>query len=412
MKRGTLDLLRITQFPLIIACGMLPVPMILFGYLAPNLLAYAWVLPLAYLVLTVISFFVPGKLRAVYGILTGTGMILPWIFFAKGQSLIVALLAALVFASLLFWSTRIGGWPSDQELHSAWLGACIGFQFLGQAVFYLDGLTEAATLSSQVVWFVISFLIMAILIILSLNRNALNAITKKRPQMAVMIRKKNVFLVVVLFGIAIVFSLVPSMAGGMIGFFAWLLRTYTAIFHTDSELPPETTVPEMKPGQQVPDFGIELNVGLHTDILNVVFMVVAAVVLVVAIPVLLYFIGKNVYSTVKKLWKKLITDVANNLDDYEDEVTDTRNSVIDDRAENTRAKRRSFLYNDRGMGAQERVRYRYKYLLGRHPEWQKGSTARENLPEETAVIYERARYSPHPISAEEAERFKTETKKM
>jgi len=40
-----------------------------------------------------------------------------------------------------------------------------------------------------------------------------------------------------------------------------------------------------------------------------------------------------------------------------------------------------------------------------HPEWSDGSTARENLPEEAAAVYERARYSEHPVSPEEAARF-------
>jgi len=409
MKRGILDLLRITQFPVIIACGTLPIPVIFFGYLAPHLLDYAWVLPVAYLVLTVISFFVPGKLRAICGAIAGIGMILPWFFIVEGQSLIIALIAALFFATLLFWSTRIGGWSRDQELHSAWIGVCIGLQLLGQAVYYIDSLTEVPVLTSQVVWFTLSFFVMAILVFLSLNRNALNAITTKRPQMAVMIRKKNIFLVFSLFGIAIVFSLLPSVASGAMGLFLWLLQVYTALTHTDGDLPQETMEPTTLQSSGVE---IELNVGLHTDILNAIFMVLAAVVLVVSIPVLLYFVGRQMYTTVKSLWKKFVADVANNLDDYEDEITDTRNSVIDDNAESTRVKRKGLLYNDRGMSAQARVRYRYKYLLGRHPEWQKGSTARENLPEETAAIYERARYSPHPVTSEDADRFKVNTKKL
>jgi len=409
MRRGVRDFLRITQFPVIIACGTLPVPCILFAYLAPELLSCAWILPMAYLILTVISFFLPGKLRVVYGIIAGIGLILPWIFAVRGQSLIASLIAAVIFAALLFWSTRIGGWSSHQELHSAWIGVCIGLQLLGQAVYYLDSLTESSALASLAVWFSASFMVMAILVLLSMNRNALNAITTKRPQMAVLIRKKNIFLVFVLFGVAVLFSLIPSMANGVVGFFLWLLQIYTKLTHVQGDLPQETIESTVPTGTQAE---VQLNVGLHTDILNVIFMVLAAVVLVVSIPVLLYLIGKQVVSAAKRLWKTLITDVANNIGDYDDEVTDTRTSVIGDQTEDTRTRRRSFLYNDRGMGAQERVRYRYKYLLGRHPEWKKGSTARENLPVETAAIYERARYSTHPISPEEADRFKTDTKKM
>ena len=411
MKRNVLNFLRIIQFPVIIACGLLPFPMIFWGYLAQELLVYAWTLPVGYLLLTVISFFVPAKLRLVYGLVMGIAGILPWFYIATGPSLPIALLAALIFAVLLFWSTRIGGWSSDRELHSAWYGVCFGIQLIAQGVFYIDSRMEVSVFSSETVWFVLSFLIMSALIFLSLNRNALNTITTKRPKMAALIRKKNIFLVLVLFGIAIIFSLIPSVAGVLNTIFGWIGDALAVLFENDTEVPIET-MGTVGGGMQKPDFGIELNIGLHTDILNALFTVVGAVALVVVIPLIVYMLVRNLINTLKSIWKSLVVDAANYMDDYDDEVTDTRDSVIEDHSEATRKMRMGLLYNDRGLGAKERIRYRYKYLLGRHPEWQKGSTARENLPEETAAIYERARYSSHPISAEEADRFKVETKKI
>ena len=408
MKRSIPNFLRIAQFPVIIAFGLLPFPMIFWGYLAQELLVYAWTLPVSYLVFTVVSFFVPAKLRIVYGLVMGIAVVVPWFFIATGPSLPIALLAALIFAVILFWSTRIGGWPSDKELHSAWYGVCFGIQLIGQGIFYIDGLLEESVFARVTVWFVLSFLVMSVLIFLSLNRNALNAITTKRPRMAVLIRKKNIFLVLVLFGIAFLFSLIPSAAGILSVLISWL----AALFEHDSEVPIETTAPTVSTGMQKPGFGIEANIGLHTDILNAIFIVFAVIILAIVIPVMIYILVKSIIDTLKNIWKTMIADAANYMDDYDDEVTDTRDSVIQDDSEATRRMRMSFLYNDRGLGAKERVRYRYKYLLGRHPEWQKGSTVRENLPEETAAIYERARYSQHPISAEEADRFRTETKKI
>ena len=37
---------------------------------------------------------------------------------------------------------------------------------------------------------------------------------------------------------------------------------------------------------------------------------------------------------------------------------------------------------------------------------------RENLPESLAGVYERARYSDHPVTEEEAARFKAESKNI
>ena len=47
----------------------------------------------------------------------------------------------------------------------------------------------------------------------------------------------------------------------------------------------------------------------------------------------------------------------------------------------------------------------YARLLRKKPQWTSSSTARENLPENAAALYERARYSEHPISSEDADSF-------
>jgi hypothetical protein len=60
----------------------------------------------------------------------------------------------------------------------------------------------------------------------------------------------------------------------------------------------------------------------------------------------------------------------------------------------------------------QRVRYRYRRLLKKHPEWTQDKTARENLPEDPAGIYERARYSRDTVTEEEAKQFASDIKKV
>ena len=64
------------------------------------------------------------------------------------------------------------------------------------------------------------------------------------------------------------------------------------------------------------------------------------------------------------------------------------------------------------MSPTEKIRYRYLRLLAKHPQWAKGSTPREKLPAHLAVIYEKARYSDHPILETDAEQFASGTKSI
>jgi len=95
--------------------------------------------------------------------------------------------------------------------------------------------------------------------------------------------------------------------------------------------------------------------------------------------------------------------------DYVDEITDTR----EDGGEvsgSLLARIRRMAVSERGMSPAGRIRHRYRVLLRRHPDWHASRTARENLPEETAALYEAARYSGREVSEEEAERFVREAK--
>ena len=47
----------------------------------------------------------------------------------------------------------------------------------------------------------------------------------------------------------------------------------------------------------------------------------------------------------------------------------------------------------------------------KHPEWAKGSTARENLNQPAAVLYEQVRYAESSADEQAVQRFTEETKK-
>jgi hypothetical protein len=131
---------------------------------------------------------------------------------------------------------------------------------------------------------------------------------------------------------------------------------------------------------------------------------------VIVAGVVLYFALRRLLEMLKDGWrllgKWLETASSTQHDDYIDEISDTR----DDATVAVRKKRRDPILPPRNMTPNQKIRYRYKRLLIKHPEWKQYYTARENLPEEAAKLYERARYSTHPITGEEAEQFQSKTK--
>ena len=411
MKRDLKEFFRLIQSPLLIALGVLPIPMMVFTYLQPELQKYAWIFPVSYFALTFISFFLPGKLRFPFGLLGAVGLIAPWCFIVPGESMPLCLCVAVAFSLLLLWSIRIGGWNSEKELHSAWIGTCLCFQLLGQAVLFVDLQTIQQPMKVLAPWLYISFLGTIILCLLSMNRKGINAITSENSAVTRAMRRKNVVLVVALVAIAALFSLLPSAWGIIKTVIKWF-TDFIKLFEwelPDETLPSITRPPETETGD-MPQ--IEVNVGVHTDILNILFQVFFALLVIIGLPLALRLYWKRIAGAIKNLWNSLLISVSDSMTDYEDEITDTRDSVIADEAQATGIKRGKRIFSDRGLSNKDKIRYRYRQLQKKNPQWHKGTTARENLPESPASIYEKARYSNHPISAEDADRFKSETKKV
>ena len=98
-------------------------------------------------------------------------------------------------------------------------------------------------------------------------------------------------------------------------------------------------------------------------------------------------------------------------EDYDEEITDIRDHDTTNRLK-ARTERWMRPSEERRLAPDQRVRYRYRKLLKKHPEWTSDRTARENLPEDPAEIYERARYSRDTVTAEEAKQFLSDIKKV
>lgn len=119
--------------------------------------------------------------------------------------------------------------------------------------------------------------------------------------------------------------------------------------------------------------------------------------------IILRFLLRRALILARRLLARLRAYAAVVSDDYSDEITDTRSE--DGRRDEYLRRRRGRRTSGPAPSAPgARIRWRYARLLDRG-KWASSSTARENLPQEAAALYERARYSDLPVSEEDADRF-------
>lgn len=146
---------------------------------------------------------------------------------------------------------------------------------------------------------------------------------------------------------------------------------------------------------------------LFSVILERIAAALSMVILVVGSVILARLLIRLLVRLIRVLFAHLQRHSAAVTEDYEDEISDTRQEDGERSIHPLRRRARpKTVYPDTPAG---RIRRRYAQLLARHSAWQPSSTARENLPAGAAALYERARYSDHALSAEDAQRFEQET---
>lgn len=140
------------------------------------------------------------------------------------------------------------------------------------------------------------------------------------------------------------------------------------------------------------------------------YVIMAVISLGFMVPVGCYALYKLVtalWKTAKKFLQRILEGANTVAADFEDEVTDTRQ---EDREQNRESRARETQSVPLGLTPTQRIRRRYRSLQTRNPKWGQSSTARENLPEDAAALYEKARYSSHTVTEKDAENFKNKTK--
>lgn len=404
------EFLRKCQFPLAASLAIAPIPQLVYVAVAPVLVPFFWVLPLAYFLLALLSFQIPGKYRMLYGIgasvvIAGIGAcaILAEPSFFPGLLLLIPAVAYIV---VMMVNLPMAGWGMDKELPPFWLYCGFATHLGTYVVKFMLLAAWGVNWNAINPCLSITFFALAILVMLSLTRVNLNSSANGRQKPSEAMKQRNLVFTVVFFVLAMLISLIPSIYEVIDFVIDWLVTTIKDLIEN---MKIDNIVNDLGSGSGKPPTP-ENNEGgadLLTSILNALFLLCGAIILLLCLRAILPIIFRKIRDFFAKLRKGLTSYVSAATEDYIDEVTDLSPSDRD----KPKGPRLSAA-EERSLPPAERIRYRYRRLKSRHPEWASGSTARENLPDKAAPLYEKARYSTHPITEEDADTFKSNTRRV
>lgn len=401
------ELLRKGQLILLMACGIYPVVMVLLKSFAPALLGLGWLFPTVYGVMAMIAIQIKGSVRLGAGFAMAAGFTAAAFLLAPGDCRIGAAAAALVAGVLLMMSLKMGGWSVRQEVPVMWIAVCMLCHLAGQMVIRTDMVSGELLLEPYRAGIMAALMAFVLLTLMSMNRNGLMAASGKRQSVPGSMYHKNVLLILGMFALAVLASLLPSVLSSVMDVIerglVWLVEFVSRLI-PDTELNQVediTSVVETLPegygggGQE-----LRLDPGVEK------FMAACgAVITVVLVAMLAYRIFRILKEKIREMLLSLGKFAASASEDYIDEVTDTREDITAEQLEKKRRPARMPLMEPRNLSPEEKVRFRYRRLLLKHPEWDAGATARETLAPDAAQLYERARYSGQNVTEAEAEAF-------
>lgn len=402
MKRNKSELLRKIQLLSVVALTVYPLHWIVAAWRGGALLGYTWLFPLVFVLLGTIGLFVSGKLRIAYGVASCLGTFAASYLLCKPEFRMEVFLQLILFAAQLLWSLQIASWDRKTEIPGFCTGLGVAVHLVGQVLL----LTEWGERYPG--WMLrLSFYAFVLMSMLSVNRASLAVASGKRGLAPASIGRRNVLLILIVFLLSLVGGLIPSafvfVKDALMSALKWVAGIIAGLLERAERTGGEPYDEAASAPQEAFGEGGGRSLNLP-PILETVILYIGAMISVALLLWVLYRVCNKILKAAREGWNLFGKFLSAASEDYVDEITDTRDAGS---SENFRTRRRiSRRYReDLTLPPEEQVRRRYRHMKLMHPEWSSGSTAREKLPEETAAIYERARYSEHPVSAEEAVRF-------
>ena len=259
------------------------------------------------------------------------------------------------------------------------------------------------------------FILFAGLAMLSINRVGMDQAAMGRQRITASMRRINVLLTVGLLALTLLISALPAIVRAVEQAWDLLLDLARRLLEWLSRLLPQSS-PTGGILMESMDMSGLMEAPGEPSLLAEILEKVAFAVAGIAGAVLVVLAARFLYRRLKKL-AKLLRELmrryaAASSEDYEDEITDTREEGRREQLPLRALRRRLNLRDDKSLPPAQRIRRRYARMRMHHAEWQDSRTARETLSTDAACLYERARYSEHPVTDEEAAEFAQRTRSV
>lgn len=403
------ELFRKYQLVVSLALGFAPVAVLIFLLLGPELLSWSWVYPVAFGVFSMLGAWVPAKARLLYGIAVSSALILLSFLPADSYTWQPILMADMCYAALFLWSLIIYSQPSTWELSDILRLICGGLHLAAQFVVYMDR-AESRLLTAQAPGLHASFVVFLLLLPFSMNRDSVNGASAKSRPVPDGIRRKNTWLTVAMVALAGLISFIPHIFDWIKEAVLWIVRMFSKLLGSSPSEPQDTSVttPVQSGGEGIP---VVEESSFLTQVVETVLVTLGIAVTVGLCLLAVVLLLRKLKQWIGDVWARLEQYAAAVAEDYEDEITDIRGEFLGERI----ARKRNAVFWRKEQPPThpgENIRFGYRQLLRKHPGWTANTTARENMPQNMAALYEKARYSGHPVTELEAEQFRTGAKDL
>jgi len=412
MKLNTSNLSKKWQLAALLTAGTLPLALMFGAYLIPENPALAGAPALLYGAFSLLCLLLGGRKRLFAGVLCAAALIAASLAVLPWQGAYALLIVPALYTALLFATLPIGGWEKEREIGPLLGTLCLLCHVAAQADVIFSSRQGLTHYDSILTVLRVDFIVYAALMLLSLNRTSLVNASMAGQKPAVTMKRKNTLLTFGLLGLTLLIAAIPAVIEAVSRAWKWLVNTVARIIYwLMSLLPMQSSSGGGEGGGDMLSMlpPVEETTNPIAELLEKIFFTAAIILLAVLAVFALRILWRKLKILLRYLWRKLMAyAAAASSEDYQDEVADTREPGELMRAFRDRIIRRNPLkgVDEAALSPAERIRFHYLKRLLKHPEWESGRTARENLSNPGASdLYDRARYSDHELSPGDADDF-------
>lgn len=407
-------LLRRCHQPAILYLSVLPLLFYAVCRFWPDAQTASWLLLSASFLLCALCIAMPGRLRRIAAAVCAALLIALGAVLLPLRAHLSLFLLPAASAALLLFALPLAGRALDDTPPP--------FYFFGLAAYLIahiiprfDRFEVRMRVSALAPVLLAALIAYLLLLFLSLNRISLDNATMARCRLPASMRRTNTLLSLAFLAAAVLLAALPWFVRLMKTACSLALHAVRAVFSLLARLLPDAPGVSggfggAMPPQLIPAAAAEESSFLAL-LLDRLMVAVTYLILIVGTLLILRFLLRLFLRVLRAAAARLARYGAAVSEDYTDEITDTREDGVRSFSFSSQVRRRFSSAPAPGEPGAH-IRWRYARLLIKNSRWSGSATARENLPEEAAALYERARYSDLPVSAEDAARFDEHTRKL